>query len=110
MDQCAAERDALLHAAGELPRKTLGEAVEPDGLEQCLGLVAVVLPLASELAAVRLDDLERPEHRFGGPAPREENLGLGSHSRALYRPPYPLPAKEEVPRNRGHQPGPASPQ
>src|SRR5258707_11727176 len=105
MDQCAAERDALLHAAGELPRKTLGEAVEPDGLEQCLGLVAVVLPLASELAAVRLDDLERQEHVVDDLSPGQEIRGLERPARDLYPPPYPIAQKDDVPRNGGDEPG-----
>ena len=57
MDQRAAERDALLHAAGQLPGKTLAEAVEPDGLEKRIGLAAIAFPLASELAPMRLHDL-----------------------------------------------------
>src|SRR5260370_936029 len=105
MDQCAAERDALLHAAGELPRKTLGEAVEPDGLEQCLGLVAVVLPLASELAAVRLDDLERQEHVVDDLAPGQEIRVLERHAGDLDRPAYPIAENDDVPGIGGHEPG-----
>ena len=44
VDQRAAERDALLHAARQLPRKAVAEAVEADGLEQRLGLLAILLP------------------------------------------------------------------
>src|SRR6266498_3600790 len=32
--ECACDRDALLHAAGELPRKMRGEPCQPDGLER----------------------------------------------------------------------------
>jgi hypothetical protein len=105
MDQCAAERDALLHAAGELPRKTLGEAVEPDGLEQRLGLVAVVLPLTSELAAVRLDDLERQEHVVDDLAPGQEIRVLERHAGDLDRPAYPIAENHDVAGIGGHQPG-----
>src|SRR5262249_44393789 len=48
MDQCATERDALLHAARQLPGKTLAEAVEPDGLEERAGLAAIAFLLSSK--------------------------------------------------------------
>src|SRR5262249_46789719 len=69
--QRAAERDPLLHAAGQFPRKALAEAVEADGLEQRLRLLAVLRLALAEAAPVRLDDLERQQHIVDHLAARE---------------------------------------
>src|SRR6266446_1593350 len=105
MDQCAAERGALLHAAGQLPGKTLAEAVEPDGLEQRIGLAAIALLLASELAAVRLDDLEREEHVVDDLAPGQKVRVLERHAGDLHRAADFVAENDDVAGIGRHQPG-----
>src|SRR5918992_4573001 len=56
VDQRAADRGALLHAARELPRMLFHEARESDRLEQCFRLRGILL--LRKTAAVRLDDLQ----------------------------------------------------
>src|SRR5688572_4870467 len=55
VNERAADRGALLHAARELPGVLLGEARETDGFEQRARLRRVLL--LRKLAAIRLDDL-----------------------------------------------------
>ena len=86
MDERAAERDALLHAAGQLPGKTLAEAVEPYGLEQRLGGGAIMLPLAAKLVAVGLHDLEREQHVADDLSPGQQVRVLERHAGDLDRP------------------------
>src|SRR5262245_55516804 len=80
MDQCTAERDALLHAAGQFPGEPLAEALESNRLEQCLGLCAVVRLLASKLASVWLHDLQGEQHVVDDLAPGQKIGVLESHS------------------------------
>src|SRR5262245_21196360 len=85
MDERAAERDALLHAAGQLPGKTLAEAVEPYGLEQRLGGGAIMLPLAAKLVAVGLHDLQREQHVADDLSPGQQLWVLARHAGDLDR-------------------------
>ncbi len=81
----AAERGALLHAAGQLPGKTLAEAVEPDGLEQRRGGGAVVLPLAPKFVTMGLHDLEREQHVVSDLSPGQQVRVLERHAGDLDR-------------------------
>src|SRR5215510_11966373 len=105
MDQCAAERDALLHAARQLPGKTLAEAVEPDGLEERIGLAAIAFLVAPKPPAVWLDDLERQQHVVDDLAPGEQIRVLERHAGDLHRPAYPVAEKDDVAGIGQHQPG-----
>src|SRR3954451_2862491 len=70
--ECARERDALLHAAGELVRETVAGLAEPDELEQLThALAPIPLVLPTEPQAV-LDVL-------CGSHVREERVGLEDH-------------------------------
>src|SRR5262245_13236074 len=96
MDQRAAERDALLLAAGQLPGKALAEAVEPDGLEQRVGLLAVLRFLAAEFLPVRLHDLERQQDVVDDLAPRQQVRVLKRHAGDLHRPAHAVAEDDDV--------------
>ena len=86
VDERAADRGALLHAAGELPRKLVRESRETDFFEQAPRALAIGAPLRADAAAVRLDDLQRQEHVLERVAPRQEIRVLERHAHALQRP------------------------
>src|SRR5262245_62325363 len=86
MDQRAAKRHALLHAARKFPRETLAEALEAHGPEQGLGFTAIMLLLTPKLAAMRLNDLERKQHVVDDLAPGEQVGILKRHAGDLDRP------------------------
>ena len=96
VDQRAAERHALLHAAGKLPGKPLAESVKPDGLEQRVGLHAILLLLAAESLPVRLHDLEREQHVVDDLAPRQQIWILERHAGDLHRPAHPVAENDDV--------------
>ena len=85
VDQRAAERGALLHAAGELPGKLVALAAEADRGEQRLGARDVFGLVAADAAAVRLDDLERQQQVFQRGAPGQQRRRLERHAGDLDR-------------------------
>ena len=80
MDQRTAQRGALLHAAGKLPRKMILKALEADESEQIASLRAVSGAVASQPRAMRLHDLERQHHIVEGSAPRQQGWILERHA------------------------------
>ena len=96
VDQRAAQRDALLHAAGELPGIALAEPVEPDGPEQRARLLAVLGLLRRNLVAMRLDDLEREQHVVDHLAPGQQVRVLERHAGDLHRPAHPVAEDDDL--------------
>ncbi len=86
VDQRAAERDALLHAAGQLPRIAVAEALQADGCKQLLGLRAKLGLSCAKLRAMRLHDFERQQHVVDDFAPRQQVRVLERHAGDLHRP------------------------
>ena len=72
VDQRAADRRALLHAAGQLPGEFFGEATEADLFEQSLAFGAIFGLVGTQAASVRLDDFERQHHIVDGGAPGQQ--------------------------------------
>src|SRR6516165_11628503 len=104
MDERAAKRGALLHAAGELPGMALAEAVEPHGLEQRERFAAVLRPVLPESLAVGLYDFEREEHVVGHRAPGQEVRILKRHAGDLHRPAHPVAEDHDLSGIRRQQP------
>jgi hypothetical protein len=80
VDQRAAKRRALLHAAGELPRISVALAAEPDRGEQRLGARDILGLVAADAAAMRLDDLERQQQIVERGAPGQQRRRLERHA------------------------------
>src|SRR5262249_41265017 len=96
MDQRATERDALLHAAGEFPRKALAKAVKTYRLEQRVGLLPVLFLLAPKLLPVRLHDLEREKDVVDDLAPRQKVWILEGHAGDLHRPAHAIAENNDI--------------
>ncbi len=85
VDQRAAQRGALLHAAGQLPGIFAAEAAEPDRGEQVLGARDIFRLVAADLAAMRLHDLQRQQQVFERGAPGQQRRRLERHAGDLDR-------------------------
>ena len=85
VDQRAAERGALLHAAGQLPGKLVALAAEPDRGQQLLGARDIFGLAAADLAAMRLDDFERQQQVVERRAPGQQGRRLERHAGDLDR-------------------------
>ena len=85
VDQRAAERGALLHAAGQLPGIFVALAAEADRGQQVFGARDVFGAPAAHFAAVRLDDLERQQQVFQRGAPGQQGRRLERHAGDLDR-------------------------
>ena len=85
VDQRAAQRRALLHAARQLPGIMFREAVEPDHGQQVARLGDIFLAVLLESARVRLDDLKRQQHVVERSAPRQQGRVLERHADDLER-------------------------
>ena len=79
VDERAAERGALLHAAGELPGILVALALEPDLGEQRLGPGDVLGPVAAQARAVGLDDLQGQQQVLERRAPGQQRRVLEGH-------------------------------
>ena len=80
MDQRAAERRALLHAAGQLPGVMIGEAVEPDDREQFARLLPIKTTLATETGWHAARRSQAAGERCRGRAPRQHDRILERHA------------------------------
>jgi hypothetical protein len=69
LDERAAQRDPLLHAAGQLVREPLVEPGEADKVEQLAGAVAVCRPGPAE-------DLDRQQYVVEHRTPRQQRRAL----------------------------------
>src|SRR5262249_18112201 len=105
VDERAAERGALLHAAGKLPGMPRAEAVESDRLEQRERFVAVLCLVLAESVAMRLYDLERQQHIVGYRAPGQEVRILKRHAGDLHRPAHPVAEDDDLTGVRREKPG-----
>ena len=105
VDEGAAQGNALLHAAGQLPRVAVAEPVEADGREQRPRLLAILGLFSAEAAPVRLDDLERQEDVVDDLAPGQQVRVLESHAGDLDRPAHPVAEDDDLAGIRRHEPG-----
>ena len=105
MDQRAAERDTLLHAAGQLPRIAVAKTLQSDGRKQLLGLRAKLGLPRAKLRAVRLHDLERQQHVVDDLAPRQQVRVLERHAGDLHRALHLCAGDRHRPRGRPMQTG-----
>ena len=81
MHQRAAQRSALQHAAGQLPRMLVAEIGEADFLEQRVGPVAEFgLVLGAVLRAKRRHDLQRHHDVVAHRQPRQHGRVLERHA------------------------------
>ena len=85
MDQRAAQRGALLHAAGKLPGKFVALPVEADRGEQRFGARDIFGLVAADAAAMRLDDFERQQQVVQRGAPGQQRRRLKRHAGDLHR-------------------------
>src|SRR6185503_7473239 len=74
--QRAADRDALLHPARELPGEAVLVADQTDGVQQLLRLQYIFFLVPLEAGTVGLDDLERQQHVVERGAPRQQGRVL----------------------------------
>ena len=86
VDQRAAERGALLHAAGQLPRDISrpGRA-SPTEVSRFSARATYSARCAADFAAMRLDDLERQQEVFQRRAPGQQGRRLERHAGDLDR-------------------------
>eukprot|EP01022_Parablepharisma_sp_SALTPOND_P021557 TRINITY_DN427_c2_g1_i1.p1 TRINITY_DN427_c2_g1~~TRINITY_DN427_c2_g1_i1.p1 ORF type:complete len:1458 (+),score=547.10 TRINITY_DN427_c2_g1_i1:21634-26007(+) len=96
VDECAADRGALLHAPRELPGELVGVAIQAHGLEQLQGALGVFGLLFLEVAAIGLDDLQRQQHILQRGAPGQQRGRLEGHADELQRPGHDLAADDHA--------------
>ncbi len=83
MNECTAQRCALLHAARELPRKTVLESGETDFRKKMVCPVAKLrLLLVTPLRPTRRNDLQRQHYVLTNSQPRQQRRILKRHADA----------------------------
>ena len=83
--QRAAQRGALLHAAGQFPGKAVLVAFEADRFQELARLFAVLPFFTMDAAAMRLHNLERQQHVVDRRAPGQQVGILERHADRLER-------------------------
>jgi hypothetical protein len=105
VDQRAAQVGALLHAARQLPGILVLEALEADLGEQGARLVLVRGLVLTQLAPVRLDDLQRQHDVLQRGAPRQQRRCLEGHADDRDRLSHLVPGDRDVAFARRQQAG-----
>src|ERR1700736_2457718 len=105
MNERAAERSALLHAARQFPGVALAESIEPYSLEERQRLRPVLRLLLPESPAMRLYDLQRQQDIVDDLAPWQQIRILKSHPCNLHRAAHLVAENDDVTRIRSQEPG-----